>query len=199
MNKKLAIFGCGGHAKSVADVVLHNQPNREIVFIDKNARPNEKIFNAPVFTTYNVDDCDVFIAIGDNRERKLLCEMHYANLICVISNTAYIGKEVRIGKGVFIAHSVHIGPLTTIDDFCVLNTSASVNHECHIGKATTVAPGALLCGNVHVGRYAWVGAGAIVRQQLTISNDVMIGCGAVVVENCDDSGTYLGIPAKINK
>lgn len=32
------IIGCGGHARSIADVILHNDKNANVVFLDKTAK-----------------------------------------------------------------------------------------------------------------------------------------------------------------
>ena len=43
------IYGCGGHSRSVCNVLLEiEEENPEIVFIDDNARDDEKIWGFPV-------------------------------------------------------------------------------------------------------------------------------------------------------
>ncbi len=54
------------------------------------------------------DSC--IIAIGDNQQRAKLFESLRDEIISIISNRAYIGKNARIAKGVFIANGAHIGP-----------------------------------------------------------------------------------------
>ena len=63
---KLIIIGCGGHARSVASVVLQNFPDAKIIFVDENAQDNERIFNFPVVRTLPQDAQNIFVAIGDN-------------------------------------------------------------------------------------------------------------------------------------
>ena len=46
--KKINIIGCGGHARSVADVILGRYPDIEIVFWDVNAGKDEMIFSGDV-------------------------------------------------------------------------------------------------------------------------------------------------------
>ena len=43
MEDRLRIIGCGGHARSIADVAVSNDPTIQIVFYDKNAEIDEKI------------------------------------------------------------------------------------------------------------------------------------------------------------
>ena len=40
--KRLIIFGCGGHARSVVDVFLRKHSGWDLVFVDENALENER-------------------------------------------------------------------------------------------------------------------------------------------------------------
>ena len=40
---KVVILGCGGHARSVADVLLDLHADAEVVFVDENAAEGERI------------------------------------------------------------------------------------------------------------------------------------------------------------
>jgi sugar O-acyltransferase (sialic acid O-acetyltransferase NeuD family) len=193
----LVIFGCGGHAKSVTDVILFNEPHRKIILVDKNARQDEKILGFSIVNDYIIKDEDVFVAIGDNKLRKEISERYYKNLISIISKRAYLGKNTNIGKGVFIAHNAHIGVLSTIKDFSVINTNASIDHECTIGVAATVAPGAVLCGRVTVGNNSWIGANVAIKENVNIADNIIIGMGAVVIKDVINTGTYVGCPARL--
>lgn len=53
-----------------------------------------------------------------------------------------------------------------------------------------------------IGRYcscwkkSWIGIGAAVSNNLSICEECMIGASAVVVNDIEESGTYVGIPAR---
>ncbi len=195
MKERLVILGCGGHARAVLDVILYNNQYKDIIFADKNARENETILGYPVYKQYKITGEKVFVAIGDNCKRRTLCEKYYSNLISVVSKTAYIGKNVNIGKGVFVAHSSHIGILSDIDDFCVINTSASIDHECKIGKGSFIGPNSTICGKVTVKENVFIGAGTTIIDNISIIDNTVIGAGAVVIKDITSCGTYVGIPA----
>ena len=67
---KLLIIGCGGHARSVADVAL-SLGISDLIFWDINARENETLFTFPVVADPSLFHIckNLFIAIGDNKER----------------------------------------------------------------------------------------------------------------------------------
>ena len=48
MKYELEIIGCGGHARSVADVLLRDFPDISACFIDNNAMDNEIIIGYSV-------------------------------------------------------------------------------------------------------------------------------------------------------
>ena len=47
-----------------------------------------------------------------------------------------------------------------------------------------------------MGRGTWIGAGATAINNIFICSDCIIGAGAVVVNDIQESGTYVGVPAK---
>lgn len=198
MNKYI-IFGCGGHARSVADVLLFNEPDANIIFVDSNARDGETIFNFPVLKTYDVVDEKVFIAIGNNAGRVELSNRYKNNLVNIISKDSYIGRDSSISgsSGIFVGHRAYIGPLCKIEKFSVVNTNASIDHECSVGIGSTIAPNATLCGKVKIGNMVWVGANTAIKENLTINDNTVIGIGSTVVKDIVKSGVYIGCPARL--
>lgn len=196
MKDRVVIVGCGGHAKSVLDVILYNNPRADVIFLDENAAENEKILDYPVVKNYKITDEQVIVAIGDNEKRLELCQKYYDNLISVISNRAYTGKGVKIGKGVFIAHNAHVGILSEIGDFAIINTSASIDHECKIGKNTFIGPNVTLCGKVKIESSAFIGAGTTITPDTDITQNTITGAGCVVIKDISKAGLYIGVPAQ---
>jgi sugar O-acyltransferase (sialic acid O-acetyltransferase NeuD family) len=89
-----------------------------------------------------------------------------------------------------------VNPYTEIGQGCIINTCASVDHDCRIGDYVHVSVGAHVAGTVIIGDNSWVGAGATISNNIEIVEDCMIGAGAVVVKNIEESATYIGIPAR---
>ena len=78
----------------------------------------------------------------------------------------------------------------------IINTAATVDHDCKISDYVHVAVGAHLAGNVEVGSGTWIGAGAVVSNNIHICENVTVGAGAVVVSDIEERGTYVGVPAR---
>lgn len=193
-NNIIYIVGCGGHARSVADIILDNNPSQKIIFVDKNARENETIFGFSVVKDLPEDAENIFIAVGDNVKRQKLSENK--KLINVISKRAYISSTAEISDGIFIGDGVHIGPFAKIGRGCIINNNAVIEHECEIGNFSHISVNSSICGRVHIGNNVFIGAGTTVRDYTNICSDVTVGAGAAVVKNITELGIYIGIPTR---
>ena len=196
------IYGCGGHGRSVADVLIDNG-EKNIVFVDENARDGEKIMNIPVIKdmpdSFSPDD-KVILAIGDNEKRSEVAmnnpDWPYAS---AVANDAYVSRFAEIGVGAFIAHGAYVGPRSVIGEHVIINTHAVVEHDCVVGEFSHIAPGAIMLGNVCIGMGAYVGGGATARNNVNITDSVTVGIGAAVVRDITESGIYAGVPICIIK
>lgn len=198
--KKLIIIGASGHGRVIADIAK-TMGYTDIGFLDDN--PSIKGCGGyPVYGTtvdIGIFDSDYVIGIGNPKIRRI---MHHRILatgkkpVSLIHNNAVIGEDVTIGAGSVIMAGAVLNPGTRIGDECIINTCASVDHDCILEDYVHISVGAHLAGTVVIGEATWIGIGAVVSNNLFICGDCMIGAGAVVVNNIDDSGTYVGVPAK---
>jgi len=204
MNK--IIIGCGGHARSIADVILDNDINTSLIFLDDNAKQNEHIMGYPVYNTENLNKTisitPYIIGIGSNSERMkmytLLENMSLESKIeSVISLKSYVSKLSKIENGVYIAQGTHIGPMAYIGHSSIINTGSIIEHETHIGKFTHIAPQSIICGRCNIGDNVFVGAGSVVKDYISICDNVTIGAGSVVIKDIINPGTYVGNPAHV--
>ena len=188
------LLGCGGHARSVADVILASSPAAEILFVDNGARPQEQIMGFPVVPEAPLDAKRFGPSIGNNLMRAEWCAGK--ELVSVISRHAHIGRDAKIGRGVFVGNAVHIGPQARIGEGTIVNTAAVVEHNVFVGRYCHIAPNSTICGGVEIGDYAMIGAGAVIKPLIKIASDVVVGAGAVVVSDIVEKGIYVGCPAK---
>ena len=79
---------------------------------------------------------------------------------------------------------------------CIINTGASVDHDCKVEDFAHISVGAHVAGTCCIGKRTWIGAGAVVSNNVNICGDCLIGAGAVVIRNMEESGTYVGCPAR---
>lgn len=199
---RIVVFGCGGHARSVLNVLYEIDQDTDILFVDGNAKNKEVILGCRVVPAYPLKNEDPYIiAIGDNKKREnLYRHFHHektGTCISVVSPSARVGMEADIGEGSFIAFGVYIGPQARIGVNTIINTGSIVEHETIVGDHTHIAPHATVCGRVKIGSNVFCGAGCVVIDKINICDNVVIGAGAVVTEDIIYPGTYVGIPAKV--
>jgi len=193
----MIIFGSGGLARCVADVVINNKKVGIRMFVDESAGSNAILYGCHVVPHLDQIDSPYIFAIGDNEKRKAKYdEIGISQLTSVISRRAYRGYGNRIGRGCFIANLGHIGPEAEVGENTIVNTSAVIEHETRIGKHCHLAPGAIISGRCSIGDLVSVGAGAVVREYVNICSNVIIGAGAIVTSDIDEPGTYVGTPAR---
>lgn len=204
MNLKcLVIFGCGGHARSVADVALSNGI-REMLFVDAKARPSERLLGFPViteveFTSMNMQKPIFLVALGDNQTReRVFGELVKRGLspVDLVAHDAHRGVGVTIGAGTFVGNGAHLGPEVNIGQNTIINTRAVVEHGTHVGTHSHVAVNATLAGFVHVGDRVMIGASATIIDRVSICSDAIVGAGSVVVRDIVEPGVYMGVPAR---
>lgn len=200
-NKKLLIFGFGGHARSVADIALACG-YRELIFVDTNANVNENFRGHRVVkNTECMDDSwyFAFAASGNALERKNQCtviEQLGLSLVSLVAPSASIGVGSYISDGCFIGHHVHIGPMVSIGRACIINTGAIVEHESSVGDYSHISVNSTIAGRSKIGALSMLGAGATIIDGLSVCDNVVIGAGAVLVSSISVPGTYIGVPAR---
>ncbi len=116
--------------------------------------------------------------------------------LSAVHESAIIASSAQIGAGAQVMAGAIIQPHAVVGRQCIINTRASVDHDCVLGDACGVAPGATLCGSVHCGENVWIAAGATVGPRVTIGADAIVGAGAVVLSDVAASTTVVGVPAR---
>jgi len=199
---KVVILGCGGHARSVADVLLDLHTDAEVVFVDENAAEGERILGCAVHPSGDLHahallGHKLVLAVGDNGRRHALFTQHHdRDIISVVSRRAYVSRFASVGRGSFVGNHCHVGPEAVVGDDTIVNTAAIVEHETVIGVSCHVGPRAVVCGRCRIGDRVFLGAGATVRDGVTIGADIVIGAGGVVTADLPEPGVYVGCPAR---
>lgn len=198
----LVIIGASGHGKVIADIAEKNGYT-EIVFLDDDPSVKScghyKVIggcnDALIFK-----NADFIVGIGNAKtRRKIQSGLIDAGLhiVSLIHPAASIASKVEIGIGTVVMAGAVINPYTKIGRGCIINTCASVDHDCCISDFVHVSVGAHVAGTVSIGEETWIGAGATVSNNIDICGECTIGAGAVVIKNIETVGTYIGVPAQI--
>lgn len=194
---KVILQGGGEHARVVLDALLSNGTRVVGIFDPKFSG---ELFGVPQLGKYNLNfesDACAIVAIGDNKERKRVASTTSHAFMSCIHHSAIVSKFASVGKGCMVLHGAILQAGARLGTHVIINTRASVDHDCVIGDFVHVAPGATLCGTVEVGQGTLVGAGATILPGIRIGNWCTIGAGSVVTEDAGDHCTVVGNPAKV--
>lgn len=105
-------------------------------------------------------------------------------------------ERVKFGEGVIICSKNVLTTNIEIDSFVHINLSCTIGHDSIIGAFSTISPGVNVSGNVNLKKNTFVGTNATILENVSVVSNVIIGAGAVVSKSLNESGTYVGVPAK---
>jgi sugar O-acyltransferase (sialic acid O-acetyltransferase NeuD family) len=194
----MLFYGASGHAKVVIESWVAARGTVTGIFDDND--DIKKLLSYPVLGKYRKEvfaTSPIILSIGSNQTRKKLTSLIEHSFANVIHPQSIISNSVSLGYGIAVMGGAIINAQTIVGDHSIINTAASVDHDCAIGNFAHVAPGAALCGGVHVGEGALVGVGATVIPEIKIGQWAIVGAGAVVIEDVPDFAIVAGNPAKI--
>ena len=200
----IVVFGAGGHAKVVVDV-LERQGLYKIEVVYDSDRNKRELFGYPiVHDLEQVRQLGVrqgIIGVGHNWTRSIISRQIREMIpdfrfITAVHPTASIGRGVRIGEGTVVMAGCCVNPDTVIGRHCIINTHASLDHENVLKDFANVSPGVVTGGNVALGEYCFIGLGAHIIQKVTIGAHTIIGAGATVVKDIPEKVLAFGNPCR---
>ena len=109
----------------------------------------------------------------------------------IVSRYSEIGNGSQVMAGAVVQTSVCVGVN------CIINTHASVDHDCHIGNGVHIAPGVVLSGGVCVGNDVHVGTGARIIQSINIAHGAVVGAGVIVLKDVPEGMTLRARDASV--
>lgn len=203
MKDKLLIIGASGHGKVVADIALKMNRWNSVAFLDDDENIKEslglKVIGKTEDTFAFINDCDIFVGIGNNKVRKRIqneLEAKHASIPVLIHPSAIIGEQVQIDSGTVVMAGTVINCSTKIGKGCIVNTGSTIDHDSIVEDFVHISPGVHLAGTVTVGKGSWLGVGSSVSNNINITNGCIVGAGAVVVKDITEPGVYVGVPVR---
>ena len=210
MNKKILIFGTGGHSKVVFSEILKIQNLEILGFIDE-IQPINTIINkdlnlrvlGKIKDLKRIVDNNTFgiIAVGQNYIREKI-SLEVKQVIKnfkwekIISNDSIISKNTKIGEGTVIISGSTINVGTNIGNHCLINTNSTIEHDNCFYDFSSCGPGTTTGGNVNLGKLSYIGIGSTISNKINIDENTVIGGHSFVNNDCEKNSLYYGVPAK---
>ncbi len=198
---RLLLIGCGGHAKSIIELVADLKEWQILGLIGQPDEIGKKVLGYECIATDNdikdlYKSCsNIFIGLGQlksPKKRKFLAELiesYSFSSPAIISKKSIVSKYSTIGNGTSIGHGAIVNANAEISSYCIINSMALIEHDVKISKFCHVSTGALINGGVEIGEGSFVGSGAIIREGIKIPPYSIISAGEKI----------MGWPSKTNK
>ena len=175
MMEKIIIIGAGGHGRVVIDAALSNPDLEVIGFLDDG--DIEDVLG--VSRIGKISDMEKFkefkfhIAIGNNILRKELSEkIKVENLITIVHPTAYISRDVEMGKGCFIGANVVLNSKSRLENSVIVNTGSIIEHDSILENYSHLSYGVLLGSKVTIKEDVYIEMGEIIKRGLIVERDI---------------------------
>jgi len=207
MKNKLAIIGSGDLGQQIAQIAL--KCNYEVIGyyddfnMDKTAVDGHQILGA---TETILEDfkqnifSHLFIGIGYKHMLKraeifiqFKNQIPFANIIhpsCIVEDT------VKLGEGIVLYPGCVIDSGAELKDNILVNVGSIIAHHTTIGSHCFLSPGVTLAGFITIEENCFIGINSTIVDNITIKKGVQLGGGTVVIKNIDQSGLYVGNPAR---
>ncbi|MDP1510219.1 acetyltransferase [Paenibacillus sp. CMAA1739] len=202
------VFGAGGHAKVIVDILRFS--GEEIIGVLDDHCTEETWNGLPILGGRNQIDQIVslhpeallIVAIGDNTTRSVIVSQFKAagfKFGTAIHPSAIVAPSSFVGEGSAIMPNSVINADAYVGEHVIVNTAATVDHDCRIEDFAHISPGVHMAGNVQIGRGAHIGIGANLIPGIRVGRNTLVGAGSCVIRHLPDNVTAVGCPAKVIK
>jgi sugar O-acyltransferase (sialic acid O-acetyltransferase NeuD family) len=188
---ELALYGYGGHAREVAAQI--DQPIT--FFVDDKYLTEE---TKPI-SEFDPTKYLIMVAVADSKDRFDMVQRlpKETQFFTFIHPTALIlSDNVQVGVGSFIGANSILTTNIKLGRHTILNRGNQIGHDSEIGDYFSAMPGAIVSGNVTIGDCVYMGTNSSIKEKLSIHSLSTIGMNSCVVKHIEESGVYVGVPAK---
>ncbi|WP_210608809.1 acetyltransferase [Priestia flexa] len=203
----IVIYGAGGHAKVVADIIEKSKTYKILGFLDDYKEPGTTFYGykilgrADYISQCTEDILGGIVALGDNWLRKQTVEMIKKKkpdfkFVTAIHPFASIGKGVKISEGSVVMAGVIINSDAIVGEHCIVNTKSSLGHDSILLDYVTIAPNATIAGNAKIGECSTMSISSTIIHGKEIGDHTVVGAGATVVKDIPSYTVAYGTPAK---
>lgn len=157
------IYGAGGHASVVADLVALQGGIVEVFFDDQAKDAPESLIKP--YGEHVHSDSKIIIGIGNNTIREKVAFKVRHQFGTLIHPSAYVAKDVELGEGTVVLANAVVQSKAKIGKHVIINAGVCIDHDAVINDFVLVYPN------------AYVGGGAILEK------GVLVNAGAVILRN----------------
>tara|TARA_Y100000385_G_C12790372_1_gene507365 strand:+ start:47 stop:643 length:597 start_codon:yes stop_codon:yes gene_type:complete len=195
--KKIQLYGAGGHAYSIIELVRSLKVYLPVQVVDDNPKL-ASIIGVPVLSSKDIlPDIPMIISVGNNIIRKQISEKNNLEFPSFIHDSVVLYPSSKIGVGSVVFPNCVIDADVSLGDFCIVNNNATVSHNVFVESFVHISIQASVAGGVSIGEGSLIGAGSVILPNIKIGKWATIGAGAIVTKDVPDHAVVYGNPARI--
>ena len=201
----VTIIGAGGHAKVVISCIRECGMDPVRIYDDDESLWGSAVSGVPVvggvedFQSEFRNGQRAVVAIGDNHTRRRLTDQLFKMSVdwaTIVHPYSFVEKSAVIGAGSVVCAGAVVQAGAVVGEHVIVNTSATIDHDCQVKSYCHLAPHATLAGDCIVKEEALIGAGSTVLPMRIVGRKAVVGAGATVTRDVTDVTTVVGCPAK---
>lgn len=209
---ELVIFGTGGHAREVAQLVADinlAQPGRWQLLgfvadphaVTRIAKPLPAPMLGDAQWLVQHPAVQAVIAVGTPADRRDIAlrlrrdqpELRFATLV---HPRAWMAERVSLGEGSVVFAGALINVDVSIGSHASLNLGCTISHDCALGNFVSLGPGVHLSGACSLGEQVDLGAGVSARPNSHVGDRCVVGAGAAIAGSFSPGCILVGVPAR---
>lgn len=202
MQKKLAVYCCGGVGREIALYYKSQNKYDEVIFIDDNPPAQEMnsihIYTYDEFVNFDLELFDVVVTSGEPSIRRKIfgkLQLDSIHLPCFYISDFFHYSDTQFSDGCIIHFGSTITCNVTVGFGTFINKHVVIGHDVVVGDFCVVSPNSTIGGNVIINDDCFIGSGAIIKNGITIGKNSIIGMGAVVIHDVPENSVVVGNPA----
>jgi sugar O-acyltransferase (sialic acid O-acetyltransferase NeuD family) len=171
--KSFLIYGAGGHANVLADLISLSGASVLAMFTDQVNSTGEGAMIRP-YEASLFPEVPLVLGIGNNAVRQRLSERVAHGFAVLTHPAAYVADNVTIGAGSVVLAKAVIQANSLIGKQVIINAGAVVDHDAVIGDFVHVAANAYIGGGAIIERGALIGQGAVIMRNTVVREGEVI-------------------------
>ncbi|MBP3805805.1 MAG: acetyltransferase [Oribacterium sp.] len=207
---KLLLYGAGGLAKEIYDIVNRCYPDRyeKIYFIDDFVEEaqfylSETIhFDSIKCRFENLNDVEGVVAVGEPAYRDMLSKRFDKmgiKLATIIDKTALVSPTARIAEGTIVCEFSTIHADVELGRSVLIQPYADVGHDIKVGNYSVLSSNCAPGGESVFGERVYVGMNATTKEKIKVGDNSIIAMGSSVFRDVDAESVVVGNPARVTK
>jgi len=160
------IYGAGGHASVVADLINLLRGKVETFFDDQPKEVPGGLSRSYVGNEYL--DSKLIVAIGNNLIREEIASKVSHQFGTLIHPSAYVAKDVELGEGTVVLANAVVQSKAKIGNHVIINAGVCIDHNAIINDFVLVYPNVYIGGGAVLEKGALVNAGAVIQRNAVV-------------------------------